>query len=149
MRIPDSPVPLNGYRVWALGRDGLLRSSASGFTHGIRSVWRPRERFNARCLSLRPCEPPAVPGAGHTCGIYAVSHLGTARAWARSLGIRPLVIGEVWGWGRVVQTERGWRARHAYPAALVEVIGGRLPGRRAGPPALAALGAAYGIPVLS
>jgi hypothetical protein len=124
---PDSPVPVRGWRCWAIAQttDGpVLESVAAGFWSGI-PVWLPRERFEATCLHVRPCDGP-VPNPHHGCGIHAVTDLAEARRWARRLAAhRSVVLGQVAGWGRVVEAERGWRSRFAYPASLVEVISRR------------------------
>lgn len=122
--VPDAVGTVEGFRVWGLRRDHdgwLLQSTAAGFTARM-PVWEPRERFSARCLTVRPCAA-AVPEPMHGCGIYALSSLEDALDWGRRMAAgRAIVVGEVAGWGRVVETTRGWRAQHAYPQQLLMVI---------------------------
>lgn len=133
--------------MWGLrtGTDGpRLRSTASGF-HASVPRWPPFERFSAECLALRTCPADRTPDATHTCGIYAVTDLDRARAWGRTLGIRPLVVGRVRGWGRVIETADGWRAQYAYPESFLELIMPRMPWMHAPRVSLEELTATYGI----
>ena len=65
-----------------------------------------------------------MPETDCTCGIYAASlevlehEIPGASLW----GWPRLAIGRVSLWGRVVQTERGWRGEFAYPERLFVVL---------------------------
>ncbi|HET7481803.1 MAG TPA: hypothetical protein VFK89_02980 [Actinomycetota bacterium] len=124
MRVPDSPVPLKGFRVWGVTRtpEGpRLQSPTAGFLFAPLPVWAPNERFEARCVDLRNrCAAGDVPARGHRCGIYAVSTPGRAFDWADEIEHRTYVIGEVWSWGTVAEHAAGWRSRYAYPASFLE-----------------------------
>jgi hypothetical protein len=112
--------PIEGWRVWNLsdGEGGpLLHPAGSGV-----DVWRPRAAVEARCgasplTSLGIGQPHEAPDFGCTCGIHAARSLaGLDRprpAWPP-----PPVVGTVSLWGTVVEHERGWRARYAYPSRL-------------------------------
>jgi hypothetical protein len=92
------------------------------------------------------------------CGIYAVATPAQALQYLtcrleRGNGPRQRVIGLVSLWGRLVESERGWRATYGYPALLVVPRRGRrsgiprrwLPGPSA--EAIRAALAAYAVPV--
>lgn len=125
--IPDGPVPIRAWRIWGLARteEGFqLQSSAAGFVTGM-PRWPERARFDARCLAASPCSS-MVPNPRHACGIYALSDRAATLEWAGSIArVRPVVIGEVDLWGIVVQTAKGWRAQHAYPASFETIVQGR------------------------
>jgi hypothetical protein len=117
--------PVLGWRVWRVGDDGLLEAVVWG------SPWHPRQRFHASCedapspfwpgSGLAPHRPPA---RDCECGIYAFKRRADAELLAREkVDGRPLALGRASLWGRVVETERGYRAEFAYPYD-VEVLGG-------------------------
>ncbi|MFN2593862.1 MAG: hypothetical protein ABR579_03110 [Actinomycetota bacterium] len=119
--IPDSPTPILGYRVWGLDGMGLLHSASSGFTTE-QPLWRAFEPFAADCLALSPCKDE-VPALDHGCGIHAYTELEPALKWARAMRWeRAIVVGRVKLWGRVVQSQKGWRAEKAYPEHFITVI---------------------------
>lgn len=96
-------------------------STAAGLGKGS-PVWPRRERLEAQCLALARCGARS-PNPRHACGIYAYKELKEAQRWASAVAWRrPVAVGEVWLWGTVVEAERGWRARYAYPARLMQVI---------------------------
>jgi hypothetical protein len=58
----------------------------------------------------------------HTCGVYAVKDAEDVWDWLRRGGPaddRPVVVGEVWCWGLVLEGKAGYRARYAYPASFL------------------------------
>ena len=89
-----------GYRLEALGRD---------------AIWEPRKIFRAVCDEDE--EHPA-PCADCQCGIWAFKELdGLVAAIGNKYGaVR--VLGNVQLWGRVIETENGYRAQYAYPSEL-------------------------------
>jgi len=127
---PDSPVPLQGYRVWGV-RDGLLESPTTGFCGGT-TLWTPHQAFEAACLARSSCG--AAPNPGHGCGVHAYRTLSDTLVWARKIGrVRPVVIGTVRMWGTVVESSGGWRSQFAYPHTLYDG------------PGMKSLAAAYGV----
>lgn len=123
MRAPDSPVSIKAYRVWA------VRDTPEGLR--LRSIWFPRDgawppfrRMEAECFAcLFRRWRHRAPKPAHSCGIYAMKSVGDVWEWALEhvpSGGRPLVAGEVWCWGTVVEGERGYRAQYAYPASFLE-----------------------------
>jgi hypothetical protein len=116
--VPDSPVPVEAYRVWGLARGGRLESPTTGFCGGT-TVWTPYEAFRATCLAKSACD--GAPNPTHTCGVHAYKTLGDALLWARKIGrVRPVVVGTVRLWGTVVETSAGWRAEYAYPHKIFD-----------------------------
>jgi hypothetical protein len=54
--------------------------------------------------------------------VYAVKELDDVWDWLRRDGPadgRPVVVGEVWCWGLVLEGSAGYRARYAYPASFL------------------------------
>ena len=124
--------PVVGWRVWRLERNdngAWLRS----YIYGIR--WPHRKTMRAHCLHAWArrrapiyghAAPLTMPGTvpphdapymAHTCGVYACDTRQRAR---EHLGVRndQCVLGQVKLWGRIVVTDRGWRAEYAYPDRL-------------------------------
>ena len=125
MRAPDQLEPQVGWRVWdVVELDGALRLCSLAFW----SIWLPLQEATATCrrspgaAGLAGIPPHAAPQERCTCGIYATQT--AAQVLAYSGGVRRRsdtvhrVIGRVSLWGTVVECEGGWRASHAYPAAL-------------------------------
>lgn len=137
MIVPDSPVPLEGYRIWGVvdSREGpRLQSATSGFCGGT-TVWTPYEPFEASCLAKSSCA--GAPNADHSCGIHSFKALEDALRWALDVArVRPVVIGSVRIWGKVVESSCGWRSQYAYPLALTSGVRHR---------ELKPLAAAYGV----
>jgi hypothetical protein len=131
--------PLLGWRIWLVDRN-RLRAVVCGIE------WPPRARFAASCEHAPAAfwrddrarndvlhagsgggapEPHAAPDAGCDCGVYAFERREDAELLAaeKAGGGAVLALGRVSLWGRVVVTERGYRAELAYPYDL-EVLGG-------------------------
>jgi hypothetical protein len=117
--------PLMGWRVWRVVGD-TLRAAVWA------TEWPPLTRFEAQCHD-RPSpftEPDAVasphqsPDRGCECGVYAFKRREDAELLAREkVDGDVLALGRVSLWGRVIETERGFRAERAYPYDLV-LLGG-------------------------
>jgi hypothetical protein len=131
--VPDYLEPLRGYRVWHV-RHGTELESLCG------TAWPPFEHLEARpCMALQAGDVTAgriacdgAPCVDHwtcglRCGIYAFSTLdrvlGAIRHESFLLRRSPLVVGEVWLWGRVARHEYGYRAQFAYPAKFIGGLG--------------------------
>lgn len=142
---PDSPVAIRAYRAWSVRHlaGGAVRLRSIWFPDD--DVWKPFERFEARCnvCFLRRFRHRA-PKDGHSCGVYAMKSGADLYGWALDNtppGGRPVVVGEVWCWGTVIEGTLGYRVQYAYPASFL--------GAWFAPPAdearyLAALSSAYG-----
>jgi len=94
--------------------------------------WRPQARFEAECEDAAasvfwqnpPRQPHRAPDARCDCGIYAFKARGEADFLAREkTGAALLAVGRASLWGRIIETERGYRAQYAYPYDL-ELLGG-------------------------
>ena len=114
--------PVEGWRAWNLS-DGptgpVLRPVGSGV-----DGWEPRRALEARCgapsfLSFGRGAHRA-PALHCRCGIYAASSPESFER-SRPAWPPPPVIGTVSLWGTVIEHERGWRARWAYPSRLALV----------------------------
>jgi hypothetical protein len=124
VRAPDSPVAIRAYRAWSVRPTPAgLRLRSIWFPDD--EVWTPFQRFEARCnvSALRRFRHRA-PKDGHSCGIYAMKAGADLFGWALENtppGGRPLVVGEVWCWGTVIEGTLGYRAQYAYPAAFLGI----------------------------
>lgn len=108
-----------GWRVWNLSETGTeprLMPAGSGV-----DAWEPRRMVEARCgasaLLLAGIGRHIAPDIRCTCGIYASRSLETFERPRPAWPPAP-VVGTVSLWGTVVEHERGWRARFAYPARV-------------------------------
>lgn len=121
MTAPDSPAPVKAFRAWA------VRDTPEGIR--LRSIWFPGfwppfERVEAECNAcLFRRWRHRAPKPRHSCGIYALKAADDVWEWAvdhTPPGRRPIVAGEVWCWGTVVEGTRGYRCQYAYPASFLE-----------------------------
>jgi hypothetical protein len=116
---------LLGWRVWRIA-NGRLHAVVWG------DEWPPQVRLDARCEDApSPFWEPGASAAAHPaphwgceCGVYAFKHRKDAEHLAREkVGRDTLALGRVSLWGRVIESERGYRAAYAYPYDL-ELLGG-------------------------
>jgi hypothetical protein len=123
---PDGIEPVVGWRCWRVldTKDGFALNSATNDTR-----WPARLALEASCPSTGAHDSPS---AACSCGIYAarqpelvlgyfppvVSRAATIIAPAILGYDTVVVVGLVSLWGRVVEGERGWRGRYAYPREL-------------------------------
>ena len=147
---PDYAEPIVGWRLWSVDREALVLRS---LFHP--SIWPRRRPIVAVCERWRPLaritdrrhEPPSE---RCTCGVYAAA-LDTIADYLEDppgMGVEavPRVLGLVSLWGSVVECEHGWRASHAYPAAIYVPSFSSAAGDPA-PEEIAAALAAYHVPV--
>lgn len=106
--------PILGWRVWKVA-DGRLYSTVFG------NLWPERARLEARCGLGGRSSPGGLrgvheaPSRGCHCGIYAFKSHADALYLAEQTANQVLAaVGRVSLWGRVVETERGYRAQYAY-----------------------------------
>jgi hypothetical protein len=123
---PDAIQPVVGWRCWRVldTRDGFVLTSACNETH-----WPAGLALEAECSAERTHDPP---DARCSCGIYAARGPELVLAYFPPVVSRAativtpailgydtvIVVGLVSLWGRVVEGERGWRGRYAYPREL-------------------------------
>ena len=137
----DIAGPIRAWRMWTSPTNPPLLGSI-----GIPNLqWPPGVPLQASCLrhmmtgSYEALHDTPAPGAGCTCGIWALKVPPTGG-----------LIGEVALWGRVIEHRIGYRAEYAYPIRLVWRVPTTMPGfprptgelRR-----LQALADVYGIPL--
>ena len=89
--------PLEGWKSWFFDSHSL-KSNSGNF------IWRPLVAAEAKCRAH--CKK--IPAEHHTCGIYATEFRSTAAEYGS-------VLGRVYGWGRYIRGEDGWRTQFAYP----------------------------------
>jgi hypothetical protein len=111
--------PIAGWRVWNLSEDGAgprLMPAGSGV-----DSWQPRTASEARCgvssILLAGIGKHSAPDIRCRCGIYASRSLDVFER-PRPAWPPPPVVGTVSLWGTVIEHERGWRGRFAYPSRL-------------------------------
>jgi hypothetical protein len=139
----DEAAPVAGWRVW------VVTETAAGLRLGSvlhHDVWTPGTTALATCrrhddLFAEPLPPHGTPGFECGCGFHAARDPVDAFSYLRGRDEPATVcriLGEVALWGRLVETEAGWRAAAAYPVRLY-----------VDDPELAGALAVYGVPVVS
>jgi hypothetical protein len=119
--IPDMVTCITAWRAWDVRGEGAdVRLEALGKDH----VWKPRRMMEAECdkgaayramFGYLPAHD--APEADCTCGVWAFKELdGLVSALQKYSRVR--VLGTVQLWGKVVETENGYRAEKAYPSEL-------------------------------
>ena len=135
MSVLAATEPILGWRLWHVRLHGDDYRLESFTWHHV--SWPPKRRFEAGCRLHRD----AAPVADHDCGIYAFRTRAHAEDLLRRYtGIRhrygreyrelppvrhgrPIALGSVSLWGRILAREKGFRAQYAYPYEL-HLIGG-------------------------
>jgi len=142
--IPDAIEPVRAWRCWS----AALRPTSIGQAWRLtspahRTDWPVDGALAARCRRRWH----GAPGEECHCGIWALHEPGSDLLHMARAGGMP-VLGEVLGWGRCIEGEKGWRVEYARPARLILPDFHPLEGSRV-PPAqeLAHDLAAYQIPV--
>jgi hypothetical protein len=127
--------PIVGWRLWQVRRhaDGYRLESLTW--HHV--AWPGRSRLEARCAVHRA----DAPARGHECGIHAFTtrelaedlfrrYTGVRQRYGQDNGElppatpgRPIALGSVSLWGRVLEREKGYRAQYAYPYELFLISG--------------------------
>lgn len=116
-------VPVIGWRVW------IVTATADGLRLGSvlhEEVWGPGTTALARCrrhddLFADPVPPHPTPSPHCGCGFHAARDPVDAVSYLQGRDEPATVcrlLGEVALWGRLVETEAGWRAAAAYPVRL-------------------------------
>ena len=95
---------LVGWKGWKLGDSPIDSGQLISPSYG--GVWKPDEPFQATCG-----ECTDIPHESHSCGVYATDALDGAKGYG-------IVRGEVYGWGRYIRGDKGWRCQFAYPKAF-------------------------------
>jgi hypothetical protein len=126
---------LYGWRLWHVRRQADGHRLESFTWHHV--TWPAREPLVATCR----VHGDGAPARGHECGIYSFRtralaeellrrYTGVRQSYGREPSEpappprgRPIALGRVSLWGRILVRERGFRAQYAYPYDLV-VLGG-------------------------
>lgn len=139
----DEAAPVVGWRAW------VVRETAEGLKLGsvlYDEFWTPGTTALASCrrredFFAEPLPTHPTPTAECGCGFHAARDPADALSFLRGRDEPTTVcriLGEVALWGRLVETEAGWRAAAAYPVRLYTPDG-----------AIAEALAVYGVPVVS
>lgn len=126
---PNAGEPIVGWRFWHPELVELVDSveprpdahSVSFRLFGVFGVrdfseWPMYEALRARCRN-QPSGHEDAPTDGCSCGIYGFRTLAQLLSALEAMPRR--LIGEVLLWGKVIVTERGYRAQYAYPKRLL------------------------------
>jgi hypothetical protein len=125
----DCAEPILGWRLWHVRLHGGRYRLESFTRHHV--SWPARRRLEAACSA----HGDEVPSSGHECGIYAFKsrdlaeellrrYIGVRQCYGREQEFppprrgRPIALGSVSLWGRILERERGYRAQYAYPYEL-------------------------------
>ena len=119
----ESSRAVTGWRAW------IVRQTPAGLRLGsvLHDLLWPHDRaLVAECRRHEDpfadaVAPHPVPGSVCNCGFHAARDPADAWSYARGRDEPNTVcrvLGEVSLWGHVLETERGWRASHAYVARL-------------------------------
>lgn len=101
----DLVEPLCGWKTLDFDeKSGMLASNYNDAT------WPFCAPFAAECGCGRDHRPPAVYGS---CGVYALD----AKIDPAECGSHDVIV-ELYGWGRYVRSDLGWRSEFAYPRAI-------------------------------
>jgi hypothetical protein len=116
---PHLGEPIEGWRVWNLSegeRGARLLPAGSGV-----DSWLPRRATEARCgasgILIAGIGKHPAPDIRCRCGIYASRSLEDFERPRPAWPPTP-VVGTVSLWGTVIEHERGWRGRFAYPSRV-------------------------------
>lgn len=110
-RMPDSVSLVTAWRAWGLGdANGEWRLKALGQDHS----WEPKKRMEAVCAKGIDNHP--APHFSCECGIWAFKSLDLLLEALSGYTVK--VFGNVSLWGRIIETDKGFRAQYAYPKEL-------------------------------
>lgn len=106
-RMPDYIEPITAWRAWCVQDDNL---------HAIGTVkaWEPKKALKAECIHHDEHDAPI---SNCTCGIWSFKDLDRLLLAVKSYNTIS-VIGKVSLWGKIIETENGYRAQFAYPKEL-------------------------------
>jgi hypothetical protein len=125
----DCAEPILGWRLWHVRLHGGGYRLESFTRHHV--SWPARRRLEAACSA----HGDEAPSSAHECGIYAFKsrdlaeellrrYIGVRQCYGREQEFppprrgRPIALGSVSLWGRILERERGYRAQYAYPYEL-------------------------------
>jgi hypothetical protein len=122
---PEPPPPLEpefevnmvealvGWKAWTIDKGHLFSVSVSS------ARWLPDQPLVAHCAVRHtyPTHPKHAecPIENCSCGIYGAATRESAEEY---IDQAEEFVGLVYGWGRYVRSDKGWRAQYAYPKAF-------------------------------
>lgn len=113
-RVPDAVEVITGFRAW---RAALVDPDGAGelrlMALGQDEIWPAKKKLQAKCVTKHN---HCAPRMDCSCGVWAFQSLEKLIEALKSYC--PVAIGKVSLWGRVIETEHGFRAQYAYPAEL-------------------------------
>jgi hypothetical protein len=127
--------PVVGWRLWQVRPHADGHRLESFTAHHV--TWPTRRRLEATCA----VHGGFAPARDHECGIYALRtqelaedllrrYVGVRQRYGRDDELpppprpaRPIALGRVSLWGRILEREHGFRAQYAYPYEVV-LLGG-------------------------
>jgi hypothetical protein len=127
--------PVVGWRLWQVRPHAEGHRLESFTAHHV--TWPALRRLEATCA----VHGGFAPARDHECGIYALRtqelaedllrrYVGVKQRYGRDDELpppprpaRPIALGRVSLWGRILEREHGFRAQYAYPYEVV-VLGG-------------------------
>lgn len=107
IRVPDLIECITGWRGWGLSKSGRLEAL------GQNTAWPVKEALTAVCENSGG---HVAPNWSCSCGIWAFKDVDNLAASIGQYAVK--VIGTVSLWGKVIETENGYRAEKAYPKEL-------------------------------
>lgn len=125
--IPDYVHVITAWRAWA------AKPTSDGWrleALGKSVIWEPKKAIEAKCVQSLPTLQSVFPGRQETsprhlapqsacnCGVWAFKELDNLVAAIGSDYKEVKVLGQVSLWGRIIETENGYRAEKAYPSEL-------------------------------
>ena len=121
--------PLLGWRVWGVKDvirevDGVERTTPWLAGIGVNIHWPDQRPLEAICLRRDFPLRHSSPQPDCTCGAWALKGQERAETMLAHMSGQPgyashHVVGRVSLWGRIIESEHGWRAQYAYPYELV------------------------------
>lgn len=110
-KMPDSLTPITAWRAWALTMEGSeYRLKAIG----QHSIWLPKKKLEASCAKGGTNHP--APHFSCECGVWCFKTLELLLPALE--GYTVPILGNVSIWGRIIETDKGFRAQYAYPKEL-------------------------------
>lgn len=126
--MPDSVVPLAGFRRWVRPRIHQRIGEAPHTLITRRHVW-PADNegampIKAKCQTFygqeAACTPTTSPTPRCECGLYAFQELDRAKHYRSMEFGSGSVFGSCIGWGKVFFDEWWWRAEYVLPIAFAD-----------------------------
>lgn len=125
--VPDYTDVMIGWRAWMVQEQPgfapilLSMNAGGGANRRDHGYWEPRETMAAFCSRHPDKDRHPLPVLNCGCGLYSAksrNHLLSMGYQAYDADSRPVVIGSVNLWGRIVEGTQGWRAEYGYPREL-------------------------------